>query len=312
MNHDAMFKMLLKAPTVLEGFFDAFLPEVGRFVDFRTIEFVDKERHTFHAKKRTGDLLIKTRFQGKSAGFLIHLEHQAQPETDLGRRMLEYFLLDWRDFNLPVYPIAVLSHRRPASGCKLPVRVDFPNRQVLCFDFDVVDLASMNAETYLKLANPAALALSSRMKTDPSAKVCLARDFFVRLTETPVPVKVKRLVAGFYSEYQPLNSEEALQLEENLSKVMPDMAREKVMQLTNPFIELGIQRGIQQGVQKGRKEGEVDVVLRQLKRRLGLLTASQEGSIRKLALSRIEALSEALLDFQSRADLSRWLRKNSK
>ena len=37
---------------------------------------------------------------------------------------------------------------------------------------------------------------------------------------------------------------EALQLEHKLSKVMPDMAREKVMQLTNPFIELGIQRGV--------------------------------------------------------------------
>ncbi len=238
--------------------------------------------------------------------------------------MLEYFLLDWREFDLPVYPIAVLSHRRPASGRQVPLRVDFPNKQVLRFDFDVVDLARMNAEAYLKLANPAALALSSRMKTAPSAKVCLARDFFVRLAETPVPAKVKRLVAGFYSGYQPLNSEEALQLEEDLSKVMPDMAREKVMHLTNPFIELGIQRGIRQGIERGiqrgvqkgrregRKEGEVDLVVRLLKRRVGKLTASQEGSIRKLGLSRIEALSEALLDFQSRADLSRWLRRNSK
>jgi hypothetical protein len=46
MNHDAMFKMLLKAPAVLQGFFHAFLPEVARFIDFQTIEFVDKERHT--------------------------------------------------------------------------------------------------------------------------------------------------------------------------------------------------------------------------------------------------------------------------
>ncbi len=43
------------------------------------------------------------------------------------------------------------------------------------------------------------------MKIDPSAKVCLTRDFFVRLANTPAPVKVKRLVTGFYSEYQPLN-----------------------------------------------------------------------------------------------------------
>jgi len=33
-NHDAMFKRLLMMPAVLRGFFDAFLPEAGRFIDF--------------------------------------------------------------------------------------------------------------------------------------------------------------------------------------------------------------------------------------------------------------------------------------
>jgi hypothetical protein len=33
-NHDALFKMLLKTPVILRGFFDAFLPEAGQFVDF--------------------------------------------------------------------------------------------------------------------------------------------------------------------------------------------------------------------------------------------------------------------------------------
>ena len=40
------------------------------------LEFVDKERVTIDGRKRTGDLLIKPRFQGQAAGFLIHLEHQ--------------------------------------------------------------------------------------------------------------------------------------------------------------------------------------------------------------------------------------------
>ena len=205
MKHDAMFKMLLKAPTVLRGFFDAFLPEVARFIDFQAIEFVDKERHTFHARKRTGDLLIKTRFQGKATGFLIHLEHQAQRHADLGRRMLEYFLLDWQEFDLPVYPIAVLSHKKRPSGCQLSLRVDFPNKQVLHFEFDVIDLARMDAETYLKFPNPASLALSSRMRFDPTNRIRLTRDFFVKLADTPVSGIVKRLVAGFFSEYQRLS-----------------------------------------------------------------------------------------------------------
>jgi len=94
---------------------------------------------------------------------------------------------------------------------------------------------------------------------------------------------------------------------------MPAMAREKVIQLTNPFIELGITRGRRQGRKEGRKEGrqqgEIELVLRLLKRRLGSVTASQEKALRVLSLSRVGALGEALLEFSSGADLDRWLRK---
>jgi flagellar biosynthesis/type III secretory pathway protein FliH len=91
------------------------------------------------------------------------------------------------------------------------------------------------------------------------------------------------------------------------------------MNLTNPFIELGKQRGLEQGLQqgreqgleqgleKGRYQGEADLVIRQLARRLGALSCAQEKTIRKLPIENIEALGEALLDFTSPADLTRWL-----
>ena len=309
MNHDALFKMLLKRPAILRGFFEAFLPEVARFIDFSVLEFVDKERFTIDGRKRTGDLLVKTRFRGDAAGFLIHLEHQAQPDPDLARRMLEYFMLDWRDFDIPVYPIAVLSHSEPLQISPTPLCVDFPNEQVLLFKFDVIDLGRMQAESYLKMANPAALALAARMKFDATKRVSLTRDFFTSLSETSVDLDDKLLAAGFFSRYQRLTRRQALQLEQERSKVMPAMAREKVIQLTNPFIELGITRGRRQGRKEGRQQGEIELVLRQLKRRLGSVTASQEKALRVLSLSRIGALGEALLEFSSGADLDRWLRK---
>ena len=309
MNHDALFKMLLKRPAILRGFFEAFLPEVARFIDFSVLEFVDKERFTIDGRKRTGDLLVKTRFRGDAAGFLIHLEHQAQPDPDLARRMLEYFMLDWRDFDIPVYPIAVLSHSEPLQISPTPLCVDFPNEQVLLFKFDVIDLGRMQAESYLKMANPAALALAARMKFDATKRVSLTRDFFTSLAETSVDLDDKLLAVGFFSRYQRLTRRQALQLEQERSKVMPAMAREKVIQLTNPFIELGITRGRRQGRKEGRQQGEIELVLRLLKRRLGSVTASQEKALRALSLSQIGALGEALLEFSSGADLDRWLRK---
>ena len=59
------------------------------------------------------------------------------------------------------------------------------------------------------------------------------------------------------------------------------------MQLTNPFIELGIRKG----KEEGRFEGEVELVLRLLSRQLGALPMHQKKAIRKLDLKKIEALA---------------------
>jgi hypothetical protein len=297
-NHDALFKNLLKRPVILKGFFSQFLPRVARFVDFAHVQFVDKEHITLDGRKRTGDLLVKTRFRGKSTGFLIHLEHQAQPDSDLARRMLEYWLLDWRDYGLPVYPIAVLSYRPSVKESFSPLEIRFPNKCVMQFDFDVIDLSRMNAESYIQTTNPAALALAARMKKNPKVRVSLSRDFFQNLAAAKLQRMDQQLVLDFFSKYQRLNDLETLQLHRELGKVKPDSAREAVMNMANPFIRLGVM------------QGQAEMVIRLLNRRVGKLSSSQGKSIRKLPTDKIEALGEALLDFTSIADLRRWMKEN--
>jgi hypothetical protein len=53
------------------------------------------------------------------------------------------------------------------------------------------------------------------------------------------------------------------------------------------------------------------VTLRQLSRRCGPLSAEQESMIRSLPLPQLEALAEALLDFEDMADLHAWLAANA-
>ena len=150
-------------------------------------------------------------------------------------------------------------------------------------------------------------------------RINLVRDFFLSLAVTPMSSKERELVAGFFSSYRRLDSGEALQLQRELAIVKPEELREKAMELTNPFIEIGIQKGmaqgieqgIEKGIEQGRHKGEVDLVLRQLVRRIGTLPVSQQKRIEKLDLPKIEALAESLLDFTSRADLTRWLKQNA-
>ena len=78
---------------------------------------------------------------------------------------------------------------------------------------------------------------------------------------------------------------------------------------------LGLEEGREEGRQEGRQEGREEgrqaeaaaMALRQLHRRCGALSVDQQARIQSLPLADLEALAEALLDFQGTADLSAWL-----
>ncbi len=71
--------------------------------------------------------------------------------------------------------------------------------------------------------------------------------------------------------------------------------------------EEGRLEGREEGRHEGRQEGELELALRLLRRRCGELTPQQVARIRALPLERLEALAEALLDFQNPQDLDAWL-----
>lgn len=307
MNHDALFKSLLRTGRLLRDFFEAFLPRIYGFIDFDHIEFVDKEQFTFDGKRRTGDLLVKTKFRGEHAAFLIHLEHEAQAHRDLARRMLEYFVLDWRYFDLPVYPIAVLSHKEPDLKASSPLRMTIRGDSILDFHFAVIDLARLDARRYARKLNAAAMALSARMRVDPAARVPLAVDFIHNTVRAQWTPKELDAVSRFFFAYQEFTGKKGLKLQRKLGSIKNMQIPKEVLR-RNPLIRFGIT----EGRQEGRQQGEIELVMRQLIRRLGAFPLRQQQAIRKLSLTRIEALGEALLDFRTKTDLSRWLKSHSK
>lgn len=70
-------------------------------------------------------------------------------------------------------------------------------------------------------------------------------------------------------------------------------------------------RGEAQGEARGEARGEAKVTLRLLSRRCGNLSPEQKSVIRSLPLERLEALAEALLDFEGMDDLTAWLATNA-
>jgi hypothetical protein len=58
---------------------------------------------------------------------------------------------------------------------------------------------------------------------------------------------------------------------------------------------------------QGQQAEATSMILRQLQRRCGPLSTEQQSQIQALPLAELEALAEALLDFQGAADLTAWL-----
>jgi len=68
--------------------------------------------------------------------------------------------------------------------------------------------------------------------------------------------------------------------------------------------------GLEKGRQEGRQEGQTRIVRRLLERRWGSSSARTEQALRALSSEQLESLAEALLDFNSLADLETWLKSH--
>jgi len=99
------------------------------------------------------------------------------------------------------------------------------------------------------------------------------------------------------------------QLTEEQIMVIAGIPREEIRHTR--AVQDWLAEGRQEGEAKGRQEGEAAVALRQLNRRCGPLTVATTAQIQALPVEKLEALADALLDFQGPADLAAWLTANA-
>lgn len=102
-DHDAVFKLLLT--TFFRQFLELAAPELAHFLDPEPLVFLDKESFVdlLDPDRREADLLVQVRLRAQPTHMLIHLEHQAQPDPVLDRRVFRYFARFYDKFDLPVY-----------------------------------------------------------------------------------------------------------------------------------------------------------------------------------------------------------------
>src|ERR1035437_9979778 len=114
------------------------------------------------------------------------------------------------------------------------------------------------------------------------------------------------LIMSFVEAYLTLNEDEQREFRLEIER-LPQPEREKVMEFTNQWIEEGRREGIQVGIRKASLR-----LIRQLMvRRSIAITRTQSARLATLSLSRLQALTDTLLDRPDAIDLDAWLAAES-
>ena len=161
-DHDRLFKELLEH--YLADFAELFFPEAYAAMDWESIKFLQQEVFTdvTRGDKHLVDILVETQLKGEPGIVLIHIENQAQTQSDFAERMFVYFSRLYQKHRRRILPIAVFSYpeiRDEADRFK----IEFPFMQVLNFHFLKLELKKCNWRDYIRDNNPVAAALLSKL-----------------------------------------------------------------------------------------------------------------------------------------------------
>lgn len=300
-NHDQLFKELLT--TFFVEFLELLFPSVLEYLDTDSIQFVDKEIFTdvVGGEKKIVDIVALAKFQEQDYSFLVHVENQASNAPEFNRRMFRYFCSLFLKYDRPIYPIVVFSYDSPQRLDKSDFVIDFPDKQILKFDYEIVQLNRLDWRNFLQQKNPIAAALMAKMKIDKQDRPTVKAQCLRLLVTLKLDPAKMQLISGFVDTYLNLNLQEELTFQSQLN-TMNIQEREQIMQITTSWE--------QKGRTEGQKEGQVATILRQLNHKLGNLPEAIAERIKSLEPIQLDSLTEDLLDFQSLNDLQNWLSKS--
>lgn len=171
---------------------------------------------------------------------------------------------------------------------------------MLRFAFRTIELPRLDWQGYVGKPNPVALALVGKMRHPRAARPQVRLEALKRLGPLGLAPDRERIVLTFLDTYLPLAPEEE-QRYNQLVEGLPMAEKEAVLELTNRWEQLGLQKGRQEGLQQGRQEGLRSILLRQLERRFGPVPAEDRATLEDLRCEALEELAVAVVEVESYA-----------
>jgi predicted transposase/invertase (TIGR01784 family) len=257
-DHDHLFKELIQ--TFFEEFILLFFPEMYEYIDFQHLSFLSEELFTDVTawEKYRVDLLVETKLKGEDGLIIVHIENQSYVQPSFPERMFIYFSRLFEKYRTNVVPIAVFSYdtiRDEPSSFTLQL----PFGNILHFRFFTVELRKQNWRNYIRIDNPIAAALLSKMGYTESERIELKKQFLRMLVRLELDEAKQRLLLGFFETYVRLSDEEEQQLRSEVNE-MGTKEKEKVLELLISYEQKGKKEGLEEGFKQGMKQKERDLI----------------------------------------------------
>ncbi len=319
-EQDSPWKLI--AGQMLEDLVAFYFPTLHVLVDWqRHYESLDTELARLTRRSATGkrvvDKLVKVfLLNGQEVWILLHIEIQGYYDKKFAQRMHTYHNLISLRYKRQVESMAILTDGnkrfRPSEyqekGILYETNFKFAMVKLLDYGKDWAKLEQdSNPFALVTMAHLKALELKGRHRD--RERLGWKIELVKLLEERNLPTEK----AGFLYDF----IDAMVQVPEDLDEefYFEITKKEQRMPFINTIERVVERRALAQGRQEGRQEGQqaqaLAMVLRLLKRRFGELPTDLETQITQLDLAALEALGEALLDFGSAEDLTRWLQARS-
>jgi hypothetical protein len=290
-DHDRLFKELIS--TFFLEFLELFFPQVLDYMEPESVTFQDKEVFTdvTIGERYETDLLAQVQFREEDSYFLIHLENQASSQSNFNKRMFRYFARLHEKFDLPIYPIVIFSYDQPQKQAINYYQVEFPDLQVLQFNYRVIQLNRLNWRNFLNQANPVACALMAKMNIAPTERPRVKLECLRLLATLRLDPARMQLISGFVDTYLRLSASELEIFNQEFEQIESTAVKEGIMEITTSW----------------KEEGKQELMLSLLNRRLGELSSQTQAQIMSLNSSQLEELGVAMFNLENEDDLNSWL-----
>jgi predicted transposase/invertase (TIGR01784 family) len=233
----------------------------------------------------------------QSAEVVLHIEFQTEPKPDIPFRMADYRLRVYRRYpEKRMYQVVI--YLKPTSS-ELVYQESFtiPGMR---HEFQVIRLWEQPEELFCQARGllPLAVLSQSEDRQRTLREVAQRIEGMEEQREQSNLAASTAILAGLVLE----------------KEVIERLLRQEIMRESVIYQEIkaeGRAEGRAEGKAEGRTEGKreegVAFVLRLLRKRFGQVPLNLEKRIQGLSISQLEDLGEALLDFQTTAELVGWL-----